>query len=726
MRAALLLLVGGCHWAFGISEVEPDAAISIDAATHGRWRQAGVGQAHACALDDTQTVSCWGNGGHGATGLDQPTPHPQALAGTWTQLAVGSRHTCAINTDRNTYCWGADEEGEVDGTGSTQNVTVPKVVPLPPAAPALTELSAGGHATCGLGDGRLFCWGSVLITAMNTTAPTEITGATWAQVSVGWSHACAVDTNHDAWCWGANDAGQLGATTPVDSPPLVVLHGVASISAGLAATCAVLMTGEVDCWGNSSVTGTQLTAPTQLLRDNDWTGVAVGTGVGCATRGGNAFCWGDVAHGGLGDGHWTEHLLGTAATMIGPADQVSLALGTSGEESGCALADGNLACWGDNRGGQLGFPAALHAAPVMVPNPGGIKWVGLAVGTSHTCAFDEGHAPFCWGADDAGQSSGTPHADRTEVVEMLMAAPADQLVAGTDFTCAHHATALTCWGDNHQGALANADQSAHVAISSVAGSILLPPTSGRAACYTDGADYNCWGWWGGAAHAAPGKIAGDAGTIVQPTFVGFGESSSCFLGSPAQRVCFGYDYFDEFGDNMASSTNASRAPTRIFDGLSWKRLALSGEHACGIDTGAYVYCWGTNYWFESADEVTSVEIVALPRLVGDSAGAIHASLIALGPTFSCAANSDHQTIQCWGQNTTGTLGTSPETIRLTATPTVVPGLPPTVTYADLGAGATHACALTNTGQVWCWGLSDRGQVGDGSRGSATPVAIVHP
>src|SRR5690606_4143223 len=54
----------------------------------------------------------------------------------------------------------------------------------------------------------------------------RIAGLTqWKHVTAGREHSCAVTKQHEAFCWGANQAGQLGsatprtATAPSPSPP---------------------------------------------------------------------------------------------------------------------------------------------------------------------------------------------------------------------------------------------------------------------------------------------------------------------------------------------------------------------------------------------------------------------------------------------------------------------------------------------------------------------------
>src|SRR5262245_10443767 len=37
-------------------------------------------------------------------------------------------------------------------------------------------------------------------------------------------------------------------------------------------------------------------------------------------------------------------------------------------------------------------------------------------------------------------------------------------------------------------------------------------------------------------------------------------------------------------------------------------------------------------------------------------------------------------------------------------------------FVEITAGAAHACALSDDGQVWCWGANNLGQAGVGSIG----------
>ncbi len=83
--------------------------------------------------------------------------------------------------------------------------------------------------------------------------------------------------------------------------------------------------------------------------------------------------------------------------------------------------------------------------------------------------------------------------------------------------------------------------------------------------------------------------------------------------------------------------------------------------------------------------------------------------ITTGTAFACARLLDGS-VQCWGDNSAGQLGDG-STAMFRPTPSSVPGLAGVV---QLTAARRHVCARTEVGEIYCWGLNDRGQIGDGT------------
>jgi alpha-tubulin suppressor-like RCC1 family protein len=74
-----------------------------------------------------------------------------------------------------------------------------------------------------------------------------------------------------------------------------------------------------------------------------------------------------------------------------------------GDTHGCARAGGAVWCWGDNDWGKCGplAPVGDALAPTSVPLPG--PAVGLALGDDFSCAVLDGGALSCWGRNHRGQ-----------------------------------------------------------------------------------------------------------------------------------------------------------------------------------------------------------------------------------------------------------------------------------------------------------------------------------
>ncbi len=92
--------------------------------------------------------------------------------------------------------------------------------------------------------------------------------------------------------------------------------------------------------------------------------------------------------------------------------------------------------------------------------------------------------------------------------------------------------------------------------------------------------------------------------------------------------------------------------------------------------------------------------------------------IALGRDHGCA-RLENGGVWCWGLNEQGQLGDGTRIDR--AQPSQVTGLREVIALA---VGQDHSCALTADHTLWCWGSGSNGQLGDGGEeDSFTPVEV---
>lgn len=351
-----------------------------------------VGHQHACRVTEGGAVSCWGGNMFGQLGVPeahQPVPSAVTVAGLGaaTLVAVGGHHTCAL-VDGVPWCWGNDADGQTGGQDRDRHV--PRPVPHVTDAVAL---SAGDRATCAATrEGAVWCWGRIGPGDGGDTGPRLVGGPVdVVQVAVGNEHACARSSD-GVWCWGGNRLGQIGDHSRDDRPHAVqiVAEPVVDIDAGMLHTCVATGAGKVLCWGMNGEDGMlgrgmsgdllENTVPAPVQGIADAVEVSTGANFSCARRTtGEVSCWGSNLAQQLGPGSSapsaTPVAVSTAivATQAGSkaeagtialTDVVALA---SGDFSTCAwLKSGTMACWGDDRFGQLGTG---QARTVPVPQP---------------------------------------------------------------------------------------------------------------------------------------------------------------------------------------------------------------------------------------------------------------------------------------------------------------------------------------------------------------------
>ena len=361
-----------------------------------------------CSAMNTGTVDCWGKDYITGAIHTLPTPYPGLAAVT--RVSTGFHYNCALLVGGIVECWGDGSYGQL-GNGQTNDSGVPVVVSGITGARAI---SAGGfHACALLAGGEVACWGRNMQgalgngTLVNSSVPVRVVGIKRAvAISAGfeWDESCAVLSSGQVDCWGANEHGQLGNGTEMDSWTPVAVKGITNatgVAAAGAHACAVLATGGVDCWGHNNEgqlgNGTTLDSavPVTVL------GVTGGRAVGVAPRGyscalvkqGNVYCWGRNPKYQLGRTSGNTHLAEPA--LVTGATSITTAMGHA-----CSLlASGGAACWGYDDYGQLGKGGGepKMSPLVLVEYPGIVgasePLTGLAPTPTSEAPVENGPAP---------------------------------------------------------------------------------------------------------------------------------------------------------------------------------------------------------------------------------------------------------------------------------------------------------------------------------------------
>ncbi len=355
-------------------------------------------------------------------------------------------------------------------------------------------------------------------------------------------------------------------------------------------------------------------------------------------------------------------------------------------------------------------------------------WVNIAAGGEHTCGLTRAGVAFCWGRNTDGElgvttqdsCGGQPCSPKPIPVTCAPGAPCvfKQIAAGAVRTCAIDAN-NDAW---------------------------------------------CWGFGSTTRTRLQAQLAG---ATVKFTSITVGFSHVCALSDRNDIWCAGENYYGQIGLPRATTQQvALSTPQRILAPLHFKKVVAGDNHTCAIaQDGTSMACWGDNtdrqalpanaptpFPSESTCSCTSSPVW---QPLG---GGVTVETAAAGPRITCARLSTGET-RCWGINASllGFPSTQPVT-RVTAGDVHVCGLvsqaalcmgngffgqvgnnaisyqsmpvavstPPTA-YSDIAAGRAHTCGITTTGDAFCWGRNDQGQLGIGmssSAGSLVPALVV--
>lgn len=149
--------------------------------------------------------------------------------------------------------------------------------------------------------------------------------------------------------------------------------------------------------------------------------------------------------------------------------------------------------------------------------------------------------------------------------------------------------------------------------------------------------------------------------------------------------------------------------------LRFARIAAGSMYVCGLSGEGDVYCWGEIVPDSGRPDDDPSGDGAMPAAVD---GGTRFVAISTGSEHTCALTGDGQ-VYCSGINEYGQLGDGTTRARFRPAP-VVGGL----RFATLSVGGAHSCALTRDGRAYCWGWNEAGRLGDGTTTSRhRPTAV---
>lgn len=680
---ALVASASGCDKLFSLTHVANRDA-GVDAPPCAPLSVA-TGRSHTCSVDYQGRVYCWGRNEwgqaqpHGPMHVLQPMRIVLPLPAV--QVTAGKRYSCARLEDGAVWCWG---QGDIGQLGSGTNDVGPgpvAIAGIPPSA----EVRAGGATVCSRSadDGTVWCWGGNRFRASGqvtdvqcpgkescvTPGPVPTTAGSKALV-VGHRHACVIGQDDRLRCWGRDSSSQLGddgaagdqRTMPLDIPQLGT---VVAAAAGPRQTCAIDSGGAMQCWGEGYdyqlATGRidNVGTPTSSLIE-DARSVVLGQSGGCSLLGdGTVSCWGEFD---AGDGSAGVEMTPVTANLDGVVDLAS------GFLHSCAIARGDIYCWGFDSDGQLGRGTRTVSETPIEVIPSGATFI--AAGEGNACAKTSAGVA-CWGTNSHGEVGAADLQSRYEPYAVTGFNAVEGLVSAFDRTCAWGNGDAKCWGRGNSGSLGNGEN--------------------------------------GRAFATPQTVLAD--DIAQ---VAIGGDHLCVRQTTGTVTCFGYNGKGQLG-TPPTTTLSMDGVTLAFVGDPAMKITAGRAHTCALTSAPDVYCWGNNTYGQlgdgtKVDRSTPTKVPGLGTIVDIQAG-----------NFETCARDMSGSVWCWGINSNGQIGDGTRTASTTPVKTM---LPAGRTATELAVGGDHACAILDDQTVACWGDGDDGALGTGtSEDQSLPVVV---
>lgn len=176
--------------------------------------------------------------------------------------------------------------------------------------------------------------------------------------------------------------------------------------------------------------------------------------------------------------------------------------------------------------------------------------------------------------------------------------------------------------------------------------------------------------------------------------------------------------------DRGASARSQVTPAEVFGGQAWSQIAAGFRHTCALSADGRAYCWGANDRAQLGvpTATTCPEVGPCARRPVEVVGGLTFTRIAAGTTHTCALTAGG-TAYCWGGGFeaggagflgNGAIARSQEPVPVQADSA----------FTEIAVGSSNSCALTASGQLWCWGRNARGELGDGTQTARTaPVPI---
>lgn len=694
-----------------------------------------IGRSHACLTTNNGDLKCWGNNSFGQLGDGTTNFYfiPVNVEGikNVSKISIGENFTCVLK-EGIPYCWGQDDFYSLGTPYAGPMRTAPGIVPDVTNA---SDISTGrGHTCTLLNDQTVKCWGRNDLGQIGmgsyfpASSPLTVQIQDVKQLATGGDHVCAVKNDNTVWCWGNNSRGQLGQVRGVYQtsavPMQVNIADVDKVTAGMNHSCALKFNGSMHCWGANDLgqlgNGTTVDSDSPVGVQNSALITKLDAGYGNHTCGSDSnsilYCWGQNDRSQVGLPNSQPFSSSPVQFNLARASQVSV-----GGRTNCFQnLDKSLYCFGSNSFGLLGdgsiFALTLFPSVVLATEqshfPGYIDDIRIS-----DIARAETHKPqLTWLLPVSPTNEVSP------VISVLVASelPIDPISLKVSLN-GSTISGLSVVADKIEGQISGSlkfgENTLLISIQDTSGneseitynlnfsSILNPnlpikvATGGGTSCYLTGEGY-VWCWGSNQSGQLGIENSKFSSTPIRHPYhkniveIALSRNTLCAKNSSGDVYCSGSNESGQLG--VGADVAGTFLPRKLNFSLPVSKL-ISGDNAfCALHPNNSASCWGNN-GFRKLNSFSQTNFPVLSF--------INVRDIALAKNHTCVVDLNNQ-MSCVGHNVVGMLGTGDTVDRIYLTP-VQTGL----TFNSVTASDYGTCGIGTDAKTYCWGFNTLKEIG---------------
>lgn len=347
----------------------------------------------------------------------------------------------------------------------------------------------------------------------------------------------------------------------------------------------------------------------------------------------------------------------------------------------------------------------------------------IAVGGEDTCVITPSGDLYCWGVNQCGEVGVDPDNDTVPCTQARGTAaihchptptkvaglpPVKQVSTRGGTTCAVDVNGgIWCWGSNEWDLL------------------------GHPSGFYGDIKYNACPY--PYANASPAQIPNIVATTVK-----LAVSNACAVTTDGGVDCWGTNNLGQSGQPPSADGFSSPTPIPGLSNVQDIALDELSTRACALKTDGTVWCWGDDDVWQlgfgadasappTCQQTTQKYCFGTPTRVvfpdeAADAGAQPSNVrsLALPSNAGCVVRGLNGDLWCWGP--------PPDYLGLAAyswsSPDAAPSFPPQkvsgMSQLSEVSGSGSICVRGTSGGVWCWGVSDFGELGNGVLDGGAP------